>query len=185
MPSREFAIRIYGERLTVGQREAMGVYGCLALYLAARADAKTHTVYLNLEEFAVWTGCSYSAARQAWDRAEADGLVSEVRRRAHGFIASLGEMFQRADVDATLAVRVYEKVHMRRPHSTEREAISTTVGQDTGDLKLWRQVCETWKGNAADTTAMLESFERRRKGSRVLGAEVTRSGGAEAPGLRD
>ena len=191
MPSRDFAIRIYGERLTARQRAAIGVTGSLMLYVAARADAQSHTAHVNLEEFAVWAGCSYSAARQAWDRLEALGIVLDVKRRAHGFICTLGEAYQKADTESTVAVKVYEKVHRRRPHSQEREAISRIVGMDTADLKLWRATCESWKGNPADTPAMLEAFERKRKAARVLGrytaenAENAKRKNTEPPGLRD
>ena len=184
MPSPDFAIRVYGERLDQEQRRAMGAFGCLVLYIAARADATSHTVFVNLEEFAVWAGCGYSTARKAWDEVERLQMVLDVKRRSHGYVATLGAMFQRAQMDATLAVRVYEKVMHRRPHASEREAINATVGTGAGDLKLWRLVCEQWKGNPADTTAMLECFTRKRDSARRVLAPASASG-SEPPGLRD
>ena len=186
MPSKDFAIRIYGERLTVETRKELGVMGCLMLYVAARADAQSHTVYLTLEEFAVWAACSYGAARQAWDKLELLGVVTDVRRRSHGVMGTLGEMFQKADAEVTVAVKVYERVFRRRPHSTEREVIGAAVGNDAGDLKLWRGVCETWKGNPADSTAMIEAFDRKRKVAKVLtGSQRPMVHGAKPDGLRE
>jgi len=166
VPSRNFAIRIYGERTTPEQRRRAGPFGCMILYLGIIADARTQRFRINLRDFARWSGFGYTQVREAWQDAQTLALVQDVARSKHGFEATLSDIYQQGlSEDVTAAERGYKKVFKLVPHKIDRERIRETVGTNPADVKLWVGVCEEWRsGKHAPTNieGLLDRFVKKR-----------------------
>lgn len=176
MPSKDFAIRVYGERTTPDQRRAIGAFGCLMLYVGAKADARTHTAFVNLKDFAGWSGFSYRQAKDVFQHATALGVLLDVKRRSTGYTVTLGEMYQRAaGEDETRAERAYKAQFKRIPHRWERDMIRATVGVNAADVKLWQGVMVEWGREKHDPTD-LDGLLGRFNGKRMARDKVLQAG---------